>query len=127
MAYANGALQTSPMRVHLLPTDGYRSYFLAGDSPASGTLVDDGGELSGTAAGAGMADGEPLLLTPGRASELLVLMEDGDGTLAVRRGNMTLAATYRPRPAFDLTALPVTGHWTLGVAMGTLSNTNAFR
>ena len=94
LAYVDGGLQTSPMRVHLLPTDGYRSYFLAGDSLASGTLVDDGVELGGTAAGAGMADGEPLLLTPGRASELMVLMEDGDGSSP---GNMTLAATWRPR------------------------------
>ena len=68
--------------------------FMAGDSPTSGTLVDDGGELSGTAAGAGMADGEPLLLTPGRASELFVLMEDGAGDSP---GDMTLAAAYRPR------------------------------
>ena len=94
LAYVDGGRQTSPMRVHLLPTDGYRSYFLAGDSPASGMLVDDGGELSGPAAGAGMADGEPLLLTPGRASELMVLAEDGDGSSP---GNMTLAATWRPR------------------------------
>ena len=94
MAYANGALQSSPMRVHLLPTDGYRSYHVAGASPASGALFDDGGELSGTAAGAGMADGEPLLLTPGRASELFVLMEDGAGDSP---DDMTLAAAYRPR------------------------------
>ena len=93
-AWSDTAIQTSSMRIHLLPTDGYRAYYVAGDSLAGGTLIDENGELSGTAAGPAMSEGEPILLTPGRASEFVLLSETEDGSLP---GSMTVAATYRPR------------------------------
>ena len=94
LAWSATALQTAAMRVHLAPVDGYRSYHAAGLSPAGGTLVDAGGRLSGAAASAAQAEGEPLLLTPGRAGELFVLAEDRAGETP---GAMTLTAVWRPR------------------------------
>ena len=93
-AWSESALETSAMRIHLAPVDGYRSYHVAGSSPAGARLVDAGGALSGPAAGATAAEGEPLLLTPGRAGEFFMLAEDADGNTP---DPMTLAAAWRPR------------------------------
>lgn len=80
--------------MHLLPVDGFRTYHVASDSVASGLLVDTAGELSGTGAATASAEGEPLLLTPGRASELIFLTETAAGEAG---GQMNVAATVRPR------------------------------
>ena len=93
LGYAE-ALTPSSLRVHLLPVDGFRAYHIAGDSAASGELIDTDGELSGLGAKTASAEGEALLLTPGRASELVFLTETAAGEAA---GQMSVAAEVRPR------------------------------
>ena len=93
---ATAAHTSPPQQVYLLPTDGYRELFVAASIPRTGVLIDDGieQELGGSVSATAQAYGEPLIMSPGQYSEMVVLAEDSSGNTVT---GFNLTSNHRPR------------------------------
>lgn len=93
---ATSSHTSPPQHVYLLPTDGYRELFVSASVHHGGTLIDDGitKNLGGTVSPTAMAYGEPLYMSPGKYSEIVIMTEDSSGNTVP---GYTLASTHRPR------------------------------
>ena len=89
-AFCATAVATGAATLIFAPAEQWRSYAAMGTP--TGTLVDDGGQVSG-AAGV-VASGDALTAIPGERTEYVALVETASG---VRTATPSIGAFYRPR------------------------------